>query len=552
MSPRGAAGASPRPNRSGRRKAQRTGKRSKGTGQRNGGFWFDEEAADRAVEFFPRFLRHAKGQWAGKPFELEPWQIEVVRNLFGWKRADGTRKYRQCLIAVPRKNGKSTFAAGLALYLLLCDREPGAEVYSAAADREQAAIVFDLARFMVEQHPALAKRARPFRRTIVAESGASSYKVLSADVGTKHGLNAHGIIFDELHAQPHRHLWDVLNTSVGARQQPLSIAITTAGDDQHSICYEVWEYARRVRDGVVDDPAFLPVLFETGEDEDWTDPEVWAKANPSLGRTVTAEFLEAECKKALETPAYENTFRRLYLNQWVRQAKRWMPLRRWDECAAPPAELAGRRVYGGLDLSSNTDVTALVWVAEADGEGEGGRPLYDIVPRLFIPAESMRERVRRDRVPYDVWQRQGLLEVTTGDVVDYDHVLHRIREDAAGFHCQEIAFDRWGSIPVTTKLQDDGFEVVQFGQGFASMSSPTKELLKLVLGGQLRHGGHPVLRWMADNMVVREDPAGNIKPDKARCREKIDGVVALIMALARALLRAENRSPYEQRGVREV
>ena len=296
-------------------------------------FHYDREEAERAVDFFSRFLTHIKGEWAGRPLKLSPWQAdEVIRPLFGWRRPDGTRRYRMAYIEVPRKQGKSTLGAGIGLYLTFADGEPGAEIYSAASDRDQAAIVFDLGRQMVEQSPNLLKRSETYRRSIVVPATASSYKVLSAEAYSKHGLNAHGIIFDELHAQPNRDLWDVLTTSTGARRQPLVVAITTAGWDRNSICWEQHEYAERVRDGIIEDPTFLPVLYNA-EGLDWQTPEAWAKACPSLGVTVQPEFLAAECKKAQEIPGFQNTFRRLYLNEWTQQAARWLDMATWDECA---------------------------------------------------------------------------------------------------------------------------------------------------------------------------------------------------------------------------
>lgn len=517
------------------------------------GYWLDEAAADRAVEFFERFLRHVKGRWAGAPFQLMDWQRdEVIRPLFGWKRADGMRRYRTVYVEVPRKNGKSTLAAGVALYLLFADREMGAEVYSAAADKDQAAIVFDVAKSMVEMSPALAKRAQTFKRSIVVPSTRSTYKVLSADAFTKHGLNAHGVIFDELHAQPNRELWDVLTTSVGARSQPVIFAMTTAGYDRESICWEVHEYARKVKEGIFDDPSFLPVIYAADEGDDWRDSEVWAKANPGLGVTVSYDYLEGEARKAELVPAYQNTFRRLHLNQWTQQESRWLPMEKWDACAYPvdPKELEGRECYGGLDLASTSDIAAFVLVFPSQKEGEP----VQVLPFFWIPEENMVQRALKDRVPYDAWVRDGWMEATPGNVIDYERIRARIEALGERYDIREIAFDRWGAFQMSNQLQDAGFTMVGFGQGFVSMSPPTKELLRLVLSGKLAHGGNPVLRWMADNLVVSVDPAGNVKPNKKKSREKIDGIVALVMALDRAIRNAGERkgSVYEERGLRTI
>lgn len=513
---------------------------------------FDKRTADAAVRFFEKLLRHSKGEWAGQPLALQPWQQTIVRDVFGWKRPDGTRKYRRVYIELARKNGKSTFAAGLGLYLLYADGEDGAEVYSAAADRDQAAIVFDQAKAMVTGSPVLAQYAEVYRRSIVVPETLSSYKVLSSDAPTKHGLNAHGIIFDELHAQPNRELWDVLTTSMGSRRQPLLIAITTAGYDRQSICWEQHEYAKRVLDGVVEDPEFYAFIAAADEDDDWTDPKVWEKANPNLGVSVKREYLEAEAARAQQVPAYQNTFRRLHLSQWTQQDERWLDLAAWDACAGTldtfelRESLAGRPCYGGLDLASTTDLAALVLVWPMEDER------FAWVPFFWIPRENMIERSRRDRVPYDAWARGGFLTATPGNVIDHGVIIRDILALNEVYPIQEIAFDRWGSVQVSTTLDGEGLTMVQFGQGYQSMAHPTKEVLRLVLDEKIVHGGHPVLRWNADNLQVSQDPAGNLKPDKKRSREKIDGMVAGLMGQDRALRHEGGTSVYESRGVLEL
>lgn len=520
-----------------------------------GEYWFDERAALGATLFFERLLRHTKGEWAGQPFVLQAWQREIVRDVFGWKRPDGTRRYRRVYIEIPRKNGKSTFAAGLALYLLFMDGEAGAEVFSAAADRDQAAIVFDQAKLMVEGAPALKRRAEVFKRVIALPGGAGVYRVLSADAPTKHGLNAHGIVFDELHAQPNRDLWDVLTTSMGSRRQPLLIAITTAGYDRESICWEQHEYARRVREGIVDDPETYAFIAAAEEEDDWTSEATWRKANPGYDVTVRGEYLAGECARAQQTPAYQNTFRRLHLNQWTQQAERWLDMAAWDACAweVDAKGLEGRVCYGGLDLASTSDVAAMVLVFPDDGgqtTDDGGQTRYQVLPFFWIPRENMIERARRDRVPYDAWVRDGWMRATEGNVIDLRVICQDILALGKKYNIREMAFDRWGAVQVSQTLTDAGLEMVQFGQGFASMATPTRELLRLVLGGQVAHGGNPVLRWMADNLMVTQDPAGNVKPDKKKSREKIDGVVAMIMGLDRALRHGGKKgSVYEGRGM---
>jgi phage terminase large subunit-like protein len=511
-------------------------------------FWFDKKAADLAVAFFEKLLVHSKGEWAGQAFKLQPWQRDdIIRPLFGWKRADGTRRYRTAYIEIPRKNGKSTLSAGLALYLLFADGEPGAEVYSAAADTDQARIVFEEAQRMVEASPALSEHGQVYRRSIIVKSERSTYRVISADAHTKHGFNAHGIVFDELHAQPNRELWDVLNTSVGARRQPLMIMITTAGVyDPESICWEQHEYARQVLNGAIEDPSYFAYIAAADDEDDWTSPVVWAKANPGLGETIKLDYLEGECRRAIASPAYQNTFRRLHLNQWTSQDERWLDMAAWNACKAEMPDLRGRVCFGGLDLASTTDIAAFVLCFPPEEEDEP----YWLLPFFWIPKDSLFDRVRRDRVPYDAWLRDGLVTATPGSVIDYYYIEERIRQLALDYEIQEIAFDRWGATLLYQRLEEARMTMIQFGQGFASMSPPMKEMLNLVLSKRLAHDGNHVLRWMADNVVARQDPAGNIKPDKSKSKQRIDGIVAGIMAIDRAT--RYTVSVYEERGIMEI
>ena len=300
-----------------------------------GDCWFDEEAADKVVGFFADCLVHVKGEFAGRPFLLEPWQQAIVANLFGWKRPDGTRRYREAFIFVPRKNGKSILAAGICIYMLFCDGEWGAEIYCAAAERDQAALVFDVAKQMVNHEPVLRDACRIYTKAITIESMGSTFKAISADASTKHGYNAHCAVIDELHAQKNRELVDVLITSTGARRQPLIVHITTSDFERPSICNEKHDYASKVRDGIIEDRAFLPVIYEAGRDDDWTNPEVWAAVNPNYGVSISKEYLAHECQRAQEAPTYENTFKRLHLNIRTEQDVRWISMERWERCGGP-------------------------------------------------------------------------------------------------------------------------------------------------------------------------------------------------------------------------
>ena len=510
---------------------------------------FDANKAQRAVEFI-RCLKHTKGQWRGVPFDLLPWQDSIIRDLFGTVKENGYRQYNSAYIEIPKKNGKSELAAAVALLMTCGDGEWGAEVYGCASDRQQASIVFDVAVDMVEQCPALRKRIKPVMsvKRLAYKPTNSFYQVLSAEAYTKHGLNVHAVVFDELHAQPSRDLYDVMTKGSGdARLQPLFFLITTAGTDRNSICWEVHQKAMDILEGRKVDPTFYPVIYGIEDDADWGIEDNWCKANPSLGHTIDIEKVRSAYLSARENPAEENLFRQLRLNQWVKQSVRWMPMHAWDECAfaVDPEVLRGRICYGGLDLSSTTDVTAFVLVFPPMDEADK----FIVLPFFWIPADNLSVRVRRDHVPYDNWERQGHLKTTEGNVVHYGFIETFIEELNTRYHIKEIAFDRWGAVQMVQNLEGMGFTVVPFGQGYKDMSPASKELMKLTLEKKLAHGGHPVLRWMMDNVYVRTDPAGNIKPDKEKSTERIDGAVAMIMALDRAIRNENPGSVYDGRGI---
>lgn len=496
-------------------------------------FYFDEKAADIYERFFERVITHVKGEWAGKPFHLEDWQRLFIRRLFGWKRTeDGTRRYRKVYLSMGRKNGKTEMSAGIALALLVLDGEPGAEVYSAAADREQAGICFDMARQMALNHPGLTDMLTLYRSEMRYPKIGARYKAISAEAYSKHGFNAHGVIFDELHAQPNRELYDVLVTSMGARRQPLIVMITTAGFDRHSLCWEMYDYAKKVQVGIVSDPHFLPCIFEAEIDDDWTSEDVWRKANPNYGLALKPDYFRAQVAEAKESPSKENTFKRLHLNMWTEQDVRWLSMDKWDECAGELREdaLEGRECFAGLDLAVTTDIAALSLVFPRDGGG------FDVLCRFWVPEEGARRRERKDRVPYFDWIAQGLIKATPGPTIDYTVIHEDIRQLSERYNIREVAIDRYNASPTISTLQGFGLTVVPFGQGFLDMTAPTKELERLVLNGRLNHGGNAVLRWMASNVAAEMDASGNIKPSKKKSIEKIDGIVATIMALGRALV----------------
>ncbi len=515
---------------------------------------YNKDLADYAVNFI-ECLCHTKGTWAGKKFELIDWQEQIIRDLFGTIKKDGYRQFNTAYVEIPKKMGKSELAAAVALLLCCGDGEERAEVYGCAADRQQATIVFDVAADMVRMCPALNRRVKILasQKRIPFLPTNSFYQVLSAEAYSKHGFNIHGVVFDELHTQPNRKLFDVMTKGSGdARMQPLYFLITTAGTDTNSICYETHQKAKDILEGRKTDPTFYPVIYGADQEDDWTDPKVWKKANPSLGITVNIDKVKSACESAKQNPAEENSFRQLRLNQWVKQAVRWMPMDKWDACdfSVDEKELEGRVCYGGLDLSSTTDLTSFCLVFPPEDEDDK----YIILPYFWLPEETLELRVRRDHVNYDLWEQQGYIQTTEGNVVHYGYIEKFIEKLGERFNIREIAFDRWGAVQMVQNLEGMGFNVVAMGQGFASMSPPTKELMKLTLEKKIAHGGHPVLRWNMDNILIRQDPAGNIKADKAKSTEKIDGAIALIMALDRAI-RCEDEmvdSVYDSRGLVEI
>ena len=510
---------------------------------------YDKEKADRAVKFI-EMLPHTKGEWDGMPFWLLPWQERIIRDIFGVVKEDGMRQFRTVYIEIPKKQGKSELAAAIALYLLYADGEPSAEVFSAAADRQQASIVFDVARRMVEMTPALNRRSKIMTagKRVVNYSNSGYYQVVSADVGGKHGYSISGLVFDELHNQPNRKLWDVLTKGSGdARRQALHVAITTAGTDRNSICFELHTKAQDLLKGRREDPTFYPVVFSLPDDADWSDEENWYKVNPSLGYTVPIERMREAFLQAQENPAEENVFRTLRLSQWVGSTVAWIPDHIYEKGNTPAnmASLEGRECYAGLDLSSSGDITALVLMFPPRTDTDK----YICLPFFWVPEDTIPLRVRRTSVPYDNWVAQGYMMATPGNVIDYAYIQNTIEELSLRYHILEIAFDRWGSNMLVERLTEMGLTVVPFGQGYKDMSAPSKEFYEQMMKGNMIHGGNPVMKWMCGNVVVDTDPAGNIKPTKSKSADKIDGVVAAIMALDRCIRHEQQGSVYDERGL---
>ena len=511
---------------------------------------YDKAKADRAVTFINN-LSHTKGKWAGKRFDLLPWQEQIVRDLFGIVKEDGNRQFLTAYIEIPKKNGKSELAAAIALYLLYADNEASAEVYGAACDRNQASIVFDVAKQMVQMSRPLEKRSKIMGATkrIVNYSNAGFYQVLSAETGTKHGLNVSGLVFDEIHAQPNRHLYDVLTKGSGdAREQPLFFIITTAGTDRNSICYELHTKALDILNGRKKDTSFYPVVYGLSDEDDWNDEANWRRANPSLGHTIGIDRVREAYQQALDNPAEENVFKQLRLNMWTSSSVAWIPEHVYAKGNDPIQyeSLKGRSCYAGLDLSSTSDITAFVLVFPPRFEEEN----YIVLPYFWLPEDTLELRCRRDHVLYDIWERQGYIKTTEGNVVHYGFIEKFIEDLSEIYHIKEIAYDRWNATQMVQNLEGMGLTMVPFGQGYKDMSPPSKELYKLMMEGKIQHGGHPVLKWMGQNVVMRQDPAGNIKPDKEKSVEKIDGIVALIMGLDRCIRhQTYEGSVYDERGI---
>lgn len=533
------------------------------------GYWFDEERAEKAIEVFqgdddgPGLLYHVKA-FTG-PFYLEPWQQAVTGCIFGWRTPENLRRYREVWFYVPRKNGKTPWAGGIVVVVLMTDEEPGIEAYSAASDRDQAALVYNYVHGMILTEPILKERLKVYTalKSIEYQEKFHSYKVLSGIPESKHGLNVHLGIIDETHAHKTPDLMDVIMTGTAARKQPLIIHTTTADFMRESVCNEKYEYACKVRDRVIDDPAFLPVIYEAKEPEDeekdplwWTKEKVWKQANPNYGVSVEPDYIKRECQRALDSPRLRNTFKRLHLNIRTGQENAWFGIEKWDACYdsdLSPEDLEGKPCFAGLDLASVSDLCALaLWFPDD----------HAVLTWFWLPEETARERFEKASVPYPQWIDEGHIIATEGNVADYDRIRRMISGvDTFGkkhddclvnqYHIRELAIDRWNANQITTQLMGDGIEVIPFGQGFASMSAPSKELERLITAQSLRHNGNPVMRWMASHIAIDQDAAGNIKPSKKHSNEKIDGFSALIMSIGRAIIDEGEEGPsiYEKRGV---
>jgi phage terminase large subunit-like protein len=512
------------------------------------GCYFDLDAADHVRRFMAKVIRQSKGEFAGKPLELLDWQWQqIVGPLYGWKRPNGRRRFRRASVWVAKKNGKSTLAAGLILYGLVADSEAGAEVYGAAADRNQAGIIFNEVAAMVRQSPALEKRLdvnKTLHRVVFQEAN-SFYQVLSKDSRKSgHGINSHLSVVDELHVV-NRELYDTLRYAGAARRQPLQFEISTAGNDKTSLGYDRYVYAKRLLKGEIEDPETLAVVYEAAEPAQWEQPEQWKKANPSLGVTIPLDGFKSDFLEAKNgSPADQANFKQLRLNLWQDAIFAWLPLEAWDACAADlePSALEGKTCWGAFDLASKMDLTAWALVFDL-GDGE-----FALLTRFIAPCEADNRRQKENRSLLKPWMDAGHIVATEGNVADYDVIEGIIREDCERFGVERVYFDPWNATGVVNHLQAEGIALVEFGQTIKNYNAPMRELERLVMAGKLKHDGNPVMRWMVAHTCARKDPSGNVRPDKEKSSDHIDGVCSTIMALQGALAEGGG-SVYETKGI---
>lgn len=542
---------------------------------RDGPYWYDESNADKAAAFFPTYLVFSEGEWAGRPFVLEPWEEQdIIRPLFGWKRADGTRRYRRAFVWVARKNGKTELAAGIAILVLIGNAELGGQVFSIASELKQAEIVFNKAITMINRAPKLSERLDCLKESIYCAELNASFRPLSGKPKGKHGLNMSGLVGDEIHEWPNGDLYQFVHDSAASRRQPFEFLISTAGQ-KGTHGEEVWKECQAILSGDITDPATFVLVYAPGEDDDWTKEETWRKANPNFGRSVKVEPFLEDFKRARQLPRLENDFKRYRLNIWTEQAVKWLPInalddngRRygWDHCIGPlpwrepnkkpwdsefEKRLEGKRCFGGLDLSSTNDLSALDWYFPV----QPGLDVPVLIVRAFKPEMLIKAHTKRDRIPYDRYVEEGALFTTPGNVVDYAFIQQQILRDATRFRVAftgdntrekdqgGLAIDRWNAVETSVKLEQEGLPVVLFGQGFASMSAPSKELERIVIANAFHHGGHPLLRKHAQAVAVESDAAGNIKPAKDKSSIRIDLIVAAVEAMGIAARDTKPKTP---------
>lgn len=526
------------------------------------GLHFDVDAATRVFQFFAT-LRLTEGDSDGKPFLLEPSQKFIVGSIFGWKVKDGSRRFRTAYIEQSKGSGKSPCAAGIGLYGLTADGESGAEIYSAAVSRDQAKILFRDAENMVHTSPDLREHVECHVGNLSVPSSFSYFRPVSSEHRGLDGKRVHMALIDEVHVHPDALVVDKMRAGTKGRRQALIFLITNSGSDRNSVCWHYHEMSRKVVSREIENDSFFAYVcqldscaacFADGKTapvdgcmqcDDWRDPKVWIKANPCLGVTITERYLREQVDEAVQMPSKENIVKRLNFNIWTEQSVRWMPMASWDACTAqiPYERLIGETCYAGLDLASRTDLCALVLLfPNIDGRCVA-------LPYFWAPKEGAERRQEVDHVPYMDWHRDGLIDLTEGDATDYDVIRDKVKELSETFRIVELGFDPWNAQQLATQLTTDGITVVEIRQNFANLSGPMKELESLVKTRALDHGGHQIMRWMVSNVSATMDRVGNIKPGKDRYIDKIDGIVALIMAISRMMVQQDSTSVYETRGL---
>jgi len=516
------------------------------------GFYFDEKEAMKVLRFFD-FTKHAKGRnFAGQRFVLSPWQAFDIYCIYGWKAEGGHRRFRYAYTDVARKNGKTTFAAAQGLYLMMMDQEPGAEIYAVATKREQARICLDDTRNIVKQSEDLKKYAQVFQHSVTCEMMGSSIKALSSDHNTLDGLNPHGVILDEFHAHRDDMVFGVMKSAMGARTNPLMLILTTAGFNRNVPCYRYRDVAMKVLDGTLQQDDLYASIHTLDEDDDWNDERVWVKANPNLNVSVTKSFLKAAHQEAKNNPDQLYNFLTKNLNIWTDSAEVWIEKDKWDACNQNfDVDLEGVECYGGLDLASVRDTTSLALRFQLPD----GKRIYKLF--FWMPEMNVEERVKNKGINYDRWIREGYIRTTPGNVTDYNHIKADILALREEYKIKSIGYDRWNSSQLVIDLADEGVEMSPIGQGYASMSTPTKEFEKEVLKKQMDHQGNPVLTWHISNVAIQRDPAGNVKISKDKSSEKVDGAVACVMSLGEYLTVMADKKPeaneiYEKRPIRTL
>lgn len=517
---------------------------------KNPEFYFDEEEAGRIIHFTHKYLKHCKGEWAGTLIVLEPWEMFILYNLFGWRRVDnGLRRFKTAYIEVARKNGKSHLVAAIGNYCLFADNEAGAEVYTAATMHKQAEIVFEVAKQMVRKSPALSGIASIYRNNISVQGTGSKFEPVTADSQTLDGLNISCAILDELHAHPNRGLWDVMETATGARRQPLQIAITTAGFDRETICWEIHDYVEKILQKVIDDDSFFGIIYAIDPEDrlNWQDEGIWQKANPNLGVSVKLDDLQRKAKRAKGMPSQLNAFLQKHLDVWTESEEIWIPLEKWDKCFREFDEeiLRGKVCYSGIDLSSRQDITALVHVFPPQIDDK-----YYIISRYFIPKDNILERTHKTRVPLDKWSTQGYITATPGNCIDYAFIRDAVMQDCAKFESMSLYYDEYGATAFSQDLQGMGYEskkdsqyserdLVAVRNSYNNYTNVIPEFEKLIVIEDVVIQKNPVTRWMASNVTLRRGPSGAVMLDKAKSREKIDGIVAMLLGLMKGLVQEE-------------